>query len=79
MNVAIPIEFESFAREQVESGAVGSPEEAVAVALRAYLDDVTATRALIDPAQADIDRGGGVDGDAYMRNLIEETRKRLGG
>ena len=79
MNVAIPLEFEVFAREQVKAGAVSSEEEAVAVALRDYLAQVEELRALIDPAIAEQDRGEGVDGATFMRELIAESRARHGG
>ncbi len=74
MEVAIPPEFERFAREQVAAGNVASEEEAVAVALRDYLDEVQALRALIDPELAALDRGEGVDGETFIRELLEETK-----
>ena len=42
-------------------------------ALRAYLDDVRDLRALLDPALTSLDRGEGIDGPSFMRELIEET------
>lgn len=73
MQVTIPEEFEVFAREQAAAGVVSSPEEAVVSALRAHLDDVRGLRALLDPALASLDRGEGIDGPSFMRELIEET------
>ncbi len=74
MEVAISPEFERFAREQIAAGNVASEEEAVAVALRDYLDEVQTLRALIDPELAALDRGEGVDGETFMRELLEETK-----
>ena len=74
MNVAIPPEFERFAREQVEAGAVASEEEAVAAALREYLADLVELRVMVEAGFASVTRGEGVDGEVAMRDLIEETR-----
>ena len=74
MNVPIPPEFETFARRQVQAGAVASEEEAVAVALRRYLQDIEELQALLDPALASLDRGEGVDGETFMRELLAETK-----
>ena len=79
MNVAIPPEFESFAREQVKAGHVASEEEAVAVALRDYLAQIEELRALVDPAIEELERDEGMDGEAVLRELIEDTRRRFGG
>lgn len=79
MNVAIPPEFESYAREQVQAGVVASEEEAATVVLRRYAAHITEVRGLLDPAIAQADRGEGMDGDAFMQELIEETRAAHGG
>ncbi len=73
MQITVPEDFEVFAREQAATGVVSSPEEAVTSALRAHLDDVRGLRALLDPALASLDRGEGIDGPSFMRELIEET------
>ncbi len=74
MKVAIPPEFERFAREQVAAGHVTSEEEAVATALRGYLEDLQTLQGLLTPALAAADRGELVDGEAFMSELLEETR-----
>ena len=71
MQVAIPPEFEAFAREQVEAGTYASTEEAVAVALRDYLARLEELRALIDEG---LDSGDPVDGETFLRDLLEETK-----
>lgn len=73
MMVVIPPEFESFAREQVAAGFVSSEEEAVAAVLRGYLDDVEALRALLDPELEALDRNDTIDGETFMRELLDET------
>ena len=79
MDVAIPPEFELYAREQVKVGAVASEEEAAAQALRRYAAHIAEVRALVDPAIAQADQGEGMDGDAFMRELIETIRAAHGG
>ena len=74
MKVAIPPEFERFAREQVAGGHVTSEEELVAIALNGYLDDVQALQDLLGRAIAAADRGELVDGEIFMSELMEETR-----
>jgi putative addiction module CopG family antidote len=71
MQVAIPPEFEAFAREQVEAGTYASTEEAVAVALRDYLARLEELRALIDEGP---ESGDPVDGETFLRDLLEETK-----
>ena len=71
MQVAIPPEFEAFAREQVEAGTYASTEEAVAVALRDYLARLEEVRALIDEG---LESGDPVDGETFLRDLLEETK-----
>ena len=73
MQVKIPNEFEVFAREQVAAGHFASEEEAVATALRDYLDEVHVLRAMLDPAIAAADRGDLVDGETFMKELIAEA------
>jgi putative addiction module CopG family antidote len=70
MNVAIPPEFEAFAREQVAAGRYASEAEVVADALKRYLADREALLALLDPALAQLDRGEGRPFDA------EDTKRR---
>ena len=72
-------EFVVFAREQVAAGVVASEEEAAAAALRDYLHKMETLRALVDPALAALDRGDSVDGPAFMRELLEETKGRMAG
>lgn len=79
MDVAIPPEFERYAREQVKAGAVASEQEAATLALGRYAAHIAEVRALIDPAIAEADSGQSVDGDAFMRELIGETRAMHGG
>jgi putative addiction module CopG family antidote len=71
MQVAIPPEFEAFAREQVEAGAFASVEEAVAVALRDYLARLAELRALIDEG---LESGEPVDGETVFAELLAELK-----
>jgi putative addiction module CopG family antidote len=71
MQVAIPPEFEAFAREQVEAGTYASTEEAVAVALRDYLARLEELRALIDEG---LKSGDPVDGEAVFEELLAELK-----
>ena len=71
MQVAIPPEFEAFAREQVEAGTYASTEEAVAVALRDYLARLEELRALIDEG---LESGDPVDGETVFEELLAELR-----
>lgn len=64
MNAPIPPEFEA---------------EAVTGVRLSCLKHVDEVRALVDPALAEIERGEVVDGDAFMRELIAETRIIHGG
>ena len=73
MQVKIPDDFEVFAREQVAAGHFASEEEAVATALRGYLEEVHALRAVLDPAIAAADRGELDDGESFMKELIAEA------
>ena len=73
MQVKIPNEFVVFAREQVAAGHFASEEEAVATALRDYLEEVQALRAMLDPAIAAADRGELVDGETFMEELIADA------
>lgn len=79
MNVALPPEFEAFARDQVAAGTAASVEEAAAVALRSYLAQVDQLRAAVDEGLADLERGDVVEAEPFMRELIDETRARFGG
>ncbi len=58
---------------------MASEAEAVAHVLMRYLKHVEDVRALVDPATSEADRGEGMDGDAFMRALIEESRDAHGG
>jgi putative addiction module CopG family antidote len=71
MNVAIPPEFAAFAKRQVEAGAFASEEEVVAAALREHLARLDELRALIDEG---LDSGEPLDGETFLRELLEETR-----
>ena len=71
MNVAIPPEFAAFAKQQVEAGAFASEEEVVAAALREHLARLDELRALIDEG---LDSGDPLDGETFLRELLEETR-----
>jgi putative addiction module CopG family antidote len=71
MNVAIPPEFAAFAKQQVEAGAFASEEEVVAAALREHLARLNELRALIDEG---LDSGEPLDGETFLRELLEETR-----
>lgn len=79
MSATIPPEFEAFARQQVEAGAFASEQEAVDAALKGYVDDFYELRASIQQGLDELDRGEGIDGETFMRELIEETRARHGG
>ena len=74
MNVRIPPDFERFARERVEAGAVASEEEAVSVVLRDYLQRLEELRQLVDPALAELDRGDSVVGPEFMADLLAATK-----
>ena len=73
MQVAIPPEFEAFAREQVEAGTYASTEEAVAVALRDYLARLEELRALIDEG---LESGDPVDGRGVFDRIEAELMAR---
>jgi putative addiction module CopG family antidote len=70
MNVPVPPEFKTFAREQVAAGRYACEAEVVADALKQYLADREALLALLDPALAQLDRGEGRPFDA------EDTKRR---
>jgi putative addiction module CopG family antidote len=74
MQVAIPPEFEAFAREQVEAGTYASTEEAVAVALRDYLARLEELRALIDEG---LESGDPVDGREVFDRIEAELMARI--
>ena len=76
MQVAIPPEFELFAREQVEAGAFSSEEAAVAAALREHLARVEELRDDVRRGIASLDRGEGLDGQAALQSLIEDIERR---
>ena len=78
MNISVPPEFEALARERVRAGTVASEEEAAVRVLRDYAAHVETVRTLLDPALSEIDRGDTIDGDEFMRRLIEETRLKSG-
>ena len=71
MQVAIPPEFEAFAREQVEAGTFASVEEAVAAALHDYLARLEELRALIDEG---LESGEPVDGETVFAELLAELK-----
>ena len=77
MNVAIPPEFEAFARDQVKAGAVSSEEEAVALALQDYLTRIDDLRAAVGEGLADVERGDVVLGETFMAELLAETKARI--
>jgi putative addiction module CopG family antidote len=74
MQVAIPPEFEAFAREQVEAGTFASVEEAVATALRDYLAQLAELRALIDEG---LESGEPVDGREVFDRIEAELEARI--
>ena len=76
MQVAIPPEFELFARQQVEAGAFPSEEAAVAAALRDHLARVGDLRDDIQRGIASLDRGEGLDGETAITALMESIRHR---
>lgn len=78
MDVAIPPEFENFARAQVEAGVYASEADAVAAALRDHLARVEDLRAEVDPSMAEADRGEVSDARAVMRDLAARARARRG-
>ena len=78
MNIAIPREFEAIARERVRTGIAASEEEAAVTVLREYAAGVEAIREMLDPAFAELERGETVDGEAFMREFIQDTRAICG-
>jgi putative addiction module CopG family antidote len=74
MNVAIPTEFEAFAREQVEAGIFASAEEAVATALHDYLARLKELRALIDEG---FESGAPVDGRTVFDRIEAELEAMI--
>jgi putative addiction module CopG family antidote len=74
MNVAIPPEFEAFAREQVEAGTFASAEEAVAMALHDYLARLEEQRALIDEG---LESGQPIDGRAVFDRIEAELEAMI--
>ena len=83
MQVAIPPEFEAFAREQVEAGTYASTEEAVAVALRDYLvvtrgvDPVELERARMDYMTQGYDSGDKTALEAVAYVSFQELATRV--
>ncbi len=78
MDIAIPPEFEAIARERVRAGIAASEAEAAVTVLREYAARIEAIRELLDPALTELERGETVDGDTFMRELLEETRAICG-
>jgi putative addiction module CopG family antidote len=76
MNVAVPPEFETFARQQVAAGRFASEAEVVADALRQYLADREQLLALLDPALEQLDRGEGRPFDAADTKRRGRERRR---
>ncbi len=74
MNVRIPPEFERFACERVEAGAVTSVEEAVSIVLRDYLERREELQRLLDPALAELDQGESEDGPVFMDRLLAKMK-----
>jgi putative addiction module CopG family antidote len=79
MDVSIPPEFETFAREQVAAGRYSSEAEVVVAALKQYLADREALLAALDPAIEQLDRGEGRPFDAEdTKRRGRERRQRAG-
>jgi Arc/MetJ-type ribon-helix-helix transcriptional regulator len=77
MVVAIPPEFERYAREAVSAGAFASEQEAVEVVLRDYLSRLAELRTLIDPGLQSLDRGEGEDADAVFDRMEAALEARI--
>lgn len=73
MHVVVPPAFEVFARDEVAAGRFTSEEDVVIRALEAYLDSIADLRSAVAEGFASLDRGEGVDGPSFMRDLIRET------
>lgn len=76
MQIAIPPAFQAFAREQVSAGTFASEHDVVVRALEAYLESAAELRAAVEEGFASLERGEGVDGPSFMRDLIAETASR---
>jgi antitoxin ParD1/3/4 len=84
MSIALKPEQQQFIQQQIALGRFGSEEEVLEKALqllssqyREYDDWVEDTRAKIDEAQAEIDRGEGIPLDTAMtqlRDLLHRNR-----
>ena len=79
MQVAIPPAFEVFAREQVAAGKFASEQDVVVRALEAYIESIADLRSAVEEGFASLDRGEGLDGPSFMRDLIAETASRRQG
>ena len=82
MNVSLTPRLEKFVSTKVRSGRYNSASEVVREALRLLelQDRIRATRlaefqAAIDERLASLDRGEGLDGHEFFRNLEREERR----
>ena len=69
MNVDLPPDFETFAREQVKTGAFASEQDCAAYALRSWMSDIQHLKALVGAGLASVERGEGMDGEAALFSL----------
>jgi antitoxin ParD1/3/4 len=84
MSIALKPEQQQFIQQQIALGRFGSEEEVLEKALqllssqyREYDNWVEDTRAKIDEAQAEIDRGDGIPLDVAMTQLHDAQNERL--
>jgi antitoxin ParD1/3/4 len=84
MSIALKPEQQQFIQQQIALGRFGSEEEVLEKALQLlssqyleYDNWVEDTRAKIDEAQAEIDRGEGIPLDVAMTQLRDAQNQRL--
>ena len=84
MSIALKPEQQQFIQQQIALGRFGSEEEVLEKALqllssqyREYDNWIEDTRAKIDEAQAQIDRGEGIPLDVAMTQLRERLHRDL--
>lgn len=70
MAIELPPEIDAMVTEEVAKGYYPSAEVLVARAVRAQIERLRAFRASLDAAEADYRAHGGVDGLAFMADMI---------
>ncbi|HTB10739.1 MAG TPA: type II toxin-antitoxin system ParD family antitoxin [Bryobacteraceae bacterium] len=79
VNVSLTPELEKLVQAKVESGRYSSPSEVVEEALHLLEQreaDLKEFRARVDEGLASLDRGEGVDGEVFMKAMLDELDAR---